>query len=286
MLAKYEHRTYQGEEKVWTGIYKNLINWPHRHEDCEIIFIIDGTAEVFIDGKTYNLHQGDSAFVSSKQCHYIKSQDSKIAIVIYSEQISKKITDKYLLSNPIFTDLNTFDFFNEITLEKKNKNLFYENQIYNFTSNFVIKLFRTHIFLEKNEIQRNIENRFFDLLEYIDLNYSTITFKEAALYLGFSEPYFSKYFKEISGFSFSKYLNLIKIEKAVEMLKYNKEFSITTVSTICGFDTIRSFNRNFKEILGITPREVTSQYEFKVINSVNNKELFDPTSTTSELLIS
>ena len=71
--------------------------------------------------------------------------------------------------------------------------------------------------------------------------------------MGFSEAYFSKFFKKIAGMTFSQYLNRVKVEEAVRLLRENKGLPVTEIAFRCGFNTIRNFNRIFKEVTGCTP---------------------------------
>ncbi|WP_370733789.1 helix-turn-helix domain-containing protein [Paenibacillus dakarensis] len=54
--------------------------------------------------------------------------------------------------------------------------------------------------------------------------------------------------------SFRDYINRLRINKALWMLAESK-LSILDISYECGFDSIRSFNRVFKQIMNTTPTE-------------------------------
>ena len=54
--------------------------------------------------------------------------------------------------------------------------------------------------------------------------------------------------------TFSMYLNHIRVNKAIDLIQ-NTDLSMTEIAMNCGFETIRNFNRVFKEIMGCTPSE-------------------------------
>lgn len=54
------------------------------------------------------------------------------------------------------------------------------------------------------------------LLYEIQKQYAHITFSQAANMMGLSESYFSRYFHRMSGMTFSRYLNIIRIERALK----------------------------------------------------------------------
>lgn len=71
--------------------------------------------------------------------------------------------------------------------------------------------------------------------------------------------------------TFSQYLNRVKVEEAVRLLRENKGLPVTEIAFRCGFNTIRNFNRIFKEVTGCTPRSLPKTYvpDEKFIYSVS-----------------
>ena len=85
--------------------------------------------------------------------------------------------------------------------------------------------------------------------------------------------------------TFSRYLNTVRLEHAISMLQDpTQKLSVTEVASRCGFDTIRHFNRVFRDITGMTPRELPQNYvpDFKPICRI--EDAFNPTLQSSELL--
>ncbi len=100
-----------------------------------------------------------------------------------------------------------------------------------------------------------------ELLRLIAEHYADITFDEAAEFMCFSKPYFSKYFRRMSGMTFSEYLNIVRVSEAVKMISRGDMFA-GEVALEAGFGTIRSFNRMFKRYTGFTPRELHDDFVF------------------------
>ncbi|MCO7108731.1 helix-turn-helix domain-containing protein [Gemmiger formicilis] len=99
----------------------------------------------------------------------------------------------------------------------------------------------------------DVITRYKQLLNHIDLEYEHITYRNAVQFMNMSDAYFSRYFKRQAGMTFSQYLNVVRIEKAVQLLDSAPTMKITDVMLRCGFNTIRSFNRVFREVTGFTP---------------------------------
>ena len=71
---------------------------------------------------------------------------------------------------------------------------------------------------------------------------------------GISKDYFSRIFKSVTGTNYSKWLNMIRMEKAIELLS-QEGMSLTEVAMLSGFRSISSFNRVFFEEKGMAPGE-------------------------------
>ena len=115
----------------------------------------------------------------------------------------------------------------------------------------------------------------------ISNEYKTITFEEAAKYMHFSEPYFSKIFHAVFGMTFTQYLNTVRVAVAIEKWKEGG-LSITEISSDCGFNTIRNFNRVFKKLTGYAPNSLPSNYAF--LYSLQEGYGLDPTLNCTEIL--
>ncbi len=71
---------------------------------------------------------------------------------------------------------------------------------------------------------------------------------------GISRDYFSRIFKNATGMNYNKWLNMIRLEKASELLT-EEDRTLTEVAMLSGFQSIPSFNRVFREEKGMAPGE-------------------------------
>lgn len=72
--------------------------------------------------------------------------------------------------------------------------------------------------------------------------------------LGVSRYRISRIFSEKLHTTFSLYLNTLRIDYAKHLLK-GSDHDILTISLMCGYESTRTFNREFKSICGCQPRE-------------------------------
>ena len=76
---------------------------------------------------------------------------------------------------------------------------------------------------------------------------------EMAREFDLSESYFSQLFKELTGDTFSAYLENLRINKACELMNESKTAEIEQVAQAVGYNNSNTFRRAFKRAMGIAP---------------------------------
>ena len=71
---------------------------------------------------------------------------------------------------------------------------------------------------------------------------------------GISKDYFSRIFRTVTGMNYSRWLNMIRLEKATGLLA-DQDLSLTEIAMSSGFQSISSFNRVFRAEKGMSPGE-------------------------------
>lgn len=91
--------------------------------------------------------------------------------------------------------------------------------------------------------------------QYITANLKEdINLKDTAAKFNLSPYYFSRTFKKVFGYNFSDYLNLIRINRAKELLK-DASLSVKEIGYLVGYNDPNYFSKVFKKYEGITPTE-------------------------------
>ena len=103
--------------------------------------------------------------------------------------------------------------------------------------------------------QRRIQTERKDVLrarKYIDEHFGEpITLEMLSQMCSMHTTYFSVVFKEQIGMTYIKYLNVVRIEKAKQMLLAGEK--VKDVGERCGFGSPRYFTEKFKQYTGVTP---------------------------------
>ncbi len=109
--------------------------------------------------------------------------------------------------------------------------------------------------LTRIPLPRNPENR--KIISYMEKNFaSALRLSDFTGVLNYSERHISRIFKEDLGISLFEYLRLYRIFRASLMLCETEPYrSVTEIAYSCGYDSLSSFYKDFRDIFSLTPRE-------------------------------
>ncbi len=101
------------------------------------------------------------------------------------------------------------------------------------------------------EVQDN--DRINMVFNYVKVNYRRhIALEEISNYVSMTVPSFCRYFKKISGKTFTHFVNEYRVVHACKLLA-EKPISITEICFESGFNNFSYFNKTFKEYTGKSP---------------------------------
>ena len=83
---------------------------------------------------------------------------------------------------------------------------------------------------------------------------SHIRMSEAARLASMSEPTFSKYFRKVSGLTFSDMVKKLRIAHACRLLEQTDK-AVSAIAEDSGYTNLANFNKQFLSEVGMTPRE-------------------------------
>lgn len=90
-------------------------------------------------------------------------------------------------------------------------------------------------------------------MQYVEGHYQQpIRIGDLAGFCNLSETHYRRLFDQIVGMSPAEYINLVRVQKACELMKYGDD-SMEAVAKKTGFSSQASFNRNFVKLVGVPP---------------------------------
>ncbi|HEX2946661.1 MAG TPA: AraC family transcriptional regulator [Clostridia bacterium] len=119
-----------------------------------------------------------------------------------------------------------------------------------------------------NEYQQKIDK----VKAYIEDNLTDkLDLEKLAGISNFSKYHFSRVFAAIEGITPIEFLTKRRMERSAEYLKTTGK-TVVEIASLCGFDTLSSFNAAFRKYFGKTPRELRKEFSNNPSASRNNEE--------------
>ncbi len=249
---------------------------PHWHERIEIVYVLGEELKIGVNNSVYTLNKRDILIVGMGEVHYFLMQPQKCdRIIVHFElslfgSLANSISGRRLL-NPLIpfcpdNELSAFSihaFFERIILAIQQETQHKEKGFQFILGARLYELAAGIIRYIPNEklcaAEMNKQMKKLQLLEqvaqYVDRNlYREITLEEVSKHVNFSMYHFTRFFKDTTGMTFWQYLNNYKVSKAANYL-INTTDTISEIAFNSGFNSIKTFNRVFKQIKGCSPSE-------------------------------
>jgi AraC-like DNA-binding protein len=103
-----------------------------------------------------------------------------------------------------------------------------------------------------------------DIYQYTMANYTeNITLEQIAAIVYLTPQSFCRYFKKHTSKTYINFLNEVRINEARKRFMEMKFVTISAVAYQSGFNNVVTFNRVFKSITGVSPREFIKEYHKK-----------------------
>lgn len=232
-------------KKYAVGTYRSP---THLHSFFEFYFCTEGTLPITISGKELLLQAGEAVIIFPFQLHSFTATEEGAGCLFtfdpcYIESFAVRFSN-YLPINNVFRYSADPDAIN------------YDDEF------FALKAFLYQMcadvvgqcdFEYAPADSRTLCEQIFSLTEehFTDSKFSLRSLTEL---LSYDYAYISKYFFRKTGIRYNSYLNQRRIAYAATLLRKGLVDSVTDVAFMCGYGSIRSFNRNFKDVYGQTPQ--------------------------------
>ncbi|MBQ3005254.1 MAG: helix-turn-helix transcriptional regulator [Clostridia bacterium] len=234
--------------EIYKQYDENLNFAMHFHNSFELLYVCSGKISVTVDTKDYDVREGEAILILPNRLHsYRTDEHSRTSLYIFSNNLIKSFYQETIDKNPI----NPVFVLSETQLiEELDKD---SEDIYLLKSVFyrIAYLFsRNTGFTERSS--KSLEN-YGKILDFISKNYTeNITAIDVAKELGYDHRYVTALIKKGLQTTFRALLNEYRISNAQYLLTTESK-SISQIAHECGYESLCSFNRNFKEITGTTP---------------------------------
>lgn len=233
----------------------------HYHSFYEIYYLTEGVCHYLIEGKLFEMDEGDIVFIPKGQIHktsyddvhsrllincsdeYLKNADFSEAFVYRNEKhsheilgIMKKIEEEYL---------------------KDDK--FSQSLIKGYMQQLLAVVYRNENRYKNTRHQNKYVQKALDMLEK-DFT-REISLSAFADEFGISAEHFSRIFKSETGLGFNEYLSTLRLKKAESILRQNNKDTIADIAFSCGFNDSNYFCEKFKKNYGMSPLKYRKSFK-------------------------
>ena len=248
----------------------------HWHEELEILYPLNGTADIMIEGRNFHLLKKHMLVVESRKVHSTYTYDEVSMFVCI--HISRKHMRQYLPDidswqircTPEDAADEQFPVYRAACelLEELTRLYMEEPPTYRMEAEGLVLqiLSRLIRFFSVKQIPSSpAENllameRIRDVITYVEEHFrEPVSLDDVSGLLGLGKEYFCRFFKKNMGMTFLNYLNEVRLAHTYDDL-LNTNAPISEVMEANGFTNQKLFNSSFKSLYGCTPSAVRRKH--------------------------
>lgn len=251
------------EEKgltIQNGYGNSLTFGAHLHNHIELVYMIDGRSKAFVESMECEICSGDAFIVFPNKIHqYQKIDNEYYFISIFPADLCPEFQSIFKTKVPISPVIkNASKNVNVLALTKSivelndNRSPFHDTLLKGYFLILLSELFQMIKFEEAKASDANTTKL---ILNYCYENYKKdikLTTVSDALHI--NKYYISHLFSDKLRIGFSEYIAMLRISDSCNLLS-NSDLSITEISYSVGFNSARSYNRQFLKCIGQTPSQ-------------------------------
>lgn len=233
------------------------------HENPEVLYCTEGTGQLICEGVRYPVQAGDILVVNCNELHDLSTDTclNYVYLIIDSD---------FLAANGLSPDTMVFEhvvrseaaasLFRQIMVEYETQQPCRALLLRGLLLQLMACLARTHgRSREKTDVYLRKSTEHVKLIvNYIKLHYSEkLTLDRLSAEVGLSKYHFVRLFKQVTGATVLEYLNVIRCQKAWQMLM-RREATVAETALRCGYESSSYFSKIFRKIMGCLPSEVSA----------------------------
>lgn len=246
---------------------------PHKHLRLEINHVKKGNCMMHLDNESINFVEGDTMIILSNVNHVFEAGSGGTTLMqleflpeIFSgfdlnlpgciDGIGLGSISPFSEENKLIKIVNNIGIMRvvqRIVNELEGRNSYYQYLVVMYYAELLVLIYR---YMSENYLPICQNDALKRAISFIRFNYhKDISINDVAIQADISERYLRSLFSQYLNISPLDYLNQIRINKSIELLR-NTELSVKEICFQCGFQSPQYFSRIFKQQTGISPREV------------------------------
>lgn len=249
----------------------------HYHAQYELLYISQSNGIRYVGDSVSQFFPGDLVLVGPYLPHlwrndtsyYKEDEDNKVKTIVF--KFTKNFIGEGTFNLPEFIDVNRL-------LEESKYGVFFDKSVSESMHDELLGI------LELNPAQQSVKmldilcrlsltedkkvlsssdmrqyttessQKIDDVIKYISDSYADdINLNDVSEIACMTTNSFCRFFNKVTNKSFTQFLNEVRIRNASRLL-VQEEMSISEICDIVGYKSVTNFNRQFKQIMGTTPK--------------------------------
>ena len=250
--------------KIFNSFSYSNFGWNnHIHKCYELLMVKKGILHAKINGKHFSIKKNEAMLVPPYFIHSYKKDSNCVYLIAvfssdYVSSFDKKI--KNLQPNDYFLNFKKeeWDFIEKRLFPSRLDGAFIQHPTPDeFTIKSCLYLMASCFINSKEFTQKSKDySIFLRIVSYVEENFlHDISLSTLAENLSYDKSYVSRIFNNVFNINIKTFINMYRCEYA-ETLIETTNLSFSAIAMDSGFQSIRSFNRVFKDITGKTPSSI------------------------------
>ena len=232
----------------------------NRHENVEILYFLEGEADIYCDDLSFVAQKGDVVIFPSGCLHAISAKDALYDCLIVDRGLflSAGVDTGALRFKPHVTDPALSALYLAVADEVGRGEPVYRTLAVRGAVLSLMAYLCRHYAVKREEKTRT-DIGIDKAVKYIrDHLAEDITVDCLASVAGFSKYHFVREFKRVTSYTVVSYLNMARIERSKELLAMG-EMGIGEIADTCGYNNLSYFSKMFRAHTGLTPSEYIAE---------------------------
>lgn len=268
----------------WIQNYKSEKGYMHFHNYMEIGYCYNGEGTLFLEDERIRFEDNMFSIIPANYPHMTDSDgetisrweylvvdvDSIVRDMVMDDEILAKELIERINKRAIFVKAKEYPEITKLILdicdEMRYKKEFYIETVRGLLRALMVNIARINKDTTDKSISQPVSvTQVGTVLDYISQNYDKkLSIADLAKAGHLSETHFRRIFEKCMNMTPVDYLNLVRVQMACEYMR-NNDVSMESVAEKCGFQSVSTFNRNFRRVLGESP------YQWKLKTEQNER---------------
>ena len=273
----------------WVQNYGNDVDYLHFHNYLEIGYCYGGDGFMVLGEEEKRFYGGIVTVIPPNYPHTTNSDIGTVSkweyLFIDVEGFMKKFLDNPVKAEKVIQRIYSRAlFFQEgehpsiaakilkILNIMRNGEEFYLEEAEGVLAALLVEIARLNRPSEEDRVEEEagkLTNMITRVLDFVSYHYrEDIKVEDLAKSCHISETHFRRVFTSYMKVTPLEYINTVRVQTACELLQKTDD-PVADIAHKCGFTTNSTFNRNFKQIMGVTPNEWRKRpesYEQQLLN--------------------